>query len=137
MPDIRLNVFDPIHALGSKATTYVPSLQQRDGIVSIGCGTSESSRICRTEPQTIAYARTKDNTVVICPVAFSNNGYYGTDAGEQAAQSEWTSNRVAQPSAGLALQHEMTHLPGVVGGFEHWTSAPQDGSYDYFYPPSK
>ncbi|CAI0642402.1 unnamed protein product [Colletotrichum noveboracense] len=31
----------------------------------------------------------------------------------------------------------MTRLPGVLGGFQHWTSAPQDDSFDYFIAPSK
>ncbi|KAF3801877.1 hypothetical protein GCG54_00015099, partial [Colletotrichum gloeosporioides] len=135
--DVRLSIFDPIHMLGSGATSYVSSHQGRDDVIAIGCGTAQALRICRTEPHTITYARTEDNSVVICPIAFSNNGYYGTDEGDYAAESEWASNRVVKPSAGLSLLHEMTHLPSVVGGFQHWTSAPRDGSYDYFYAPSK
>ncbi|OHE96256.1 hypothetical protein CORC01_08474 [Colletotrichum orchidophilum] len=134
--DMSWSIFESIRALGSEKTTYVSSLRERDVVIPIGCGTHQSSRLCRTEPRTLAFARPKDNSVVICPTAFSNEGYYGTDEGEQAAQSAWTRNRVVQPSAGLSLLHEMTHLPGVVGGFQHWKSATYDGSLDYDYAPS-
>lgn len=134
---IGLNIFDPFHALGAKPTSYVSYLQGMDDVVPIGCRTPQASRICSTEPHTIAYARTEDNRVVIFSIAFSNEGYHRIDEGEYTTELEWASNRVAKPSAGLYLLHEMTRLPGVLGGFQHWTSAPQDDSFDYFIAPSK
>ncbi|OBR05427.1 Neutral protease 2 [Colletotrichum higginsianum IMI 349063] len=132
---IRTEILHPIYRLSSQTRPYASALAELEDTVVIGCGTPEIASPCR-EPETIAFARSRSSTVVVCPVAFSNNGYFGTDAAEQATMSAWRTRRTYSPSAGLSLLHEMTHLKDVVGGFGDWP--PKYGrSVDVTYAPSK
>ncbi|KAK1974051.1 hypothetical protein LZ30DRAFT_432074 [Colletotrichum cereale] len=129
--DIRREIFDPIYELGSEAKYHVSSLEKLDDTVVIGCGTYENAPTCRNYG-VLAFARPGEDTIVVCPVAFLNNGYYTTDAAEEAVISAWKTQRRHLPSAGLAMLHEMTHLGGVVGGFSHWDSG-EFASEDHAY----
>lgn len=132
---IRTEILHPIYRLSSQTRPYASALAELEDTVVIGCGTPEIASPCR-EPETIAFARSRSSTVIVCPVAFSNNGYFGTDAAEQATMSAWRTRRTYSPSAGLSLLHEMTHLKDVVGGFGYWP--PKYGrSVDVTYAPSK
>ncbi|WDK15929.1 hypothetical protein CGRA01v4_07210 [Colletotrichum graminicola] len=131
--DVKLHVIDPILALGATATMDVSSLEARNDIISIGCGTPQGSQICKGDPNTVAYADPKDNTVVLCPAAFARSGFFGKDSTEQTAISDWATQRYMRPSGAFYLLHEMTHLPSLVGGFKGWTAAPVKASHDYAY----
>ncbi|KAK2008298.1 hypothetical protein LZ32DRAFT_459863 [Colletotrichum eremochloae] len=135
---MKLNIIDPIYALGSTAPSYVSSVTERgDNIISIGCGTPENSYVCKVDPDTVAYAEEKDNSIILCPSAFTRSGFYGQDSTEQYAQLQWGSHRLMRPSGGFYLLHEMTHLPSLVGGFKHWSAAPVDASHDFYYTPNE
>ncbi|TQN63832.1 hypothetical protein CSHISOI_11588 [Colletotrichum shisoi] len=130
---IRDYIYEPIYDLGSEAKYYVSSLEEVDQTVVIGCGTLHNSPICR-RPGVAAAAQAADNTIVVCPAAFTNNGYYASDAAEYAAQTLWRDSRTLMSTAGLTLLHEMTHLPGVVGDFRYW--AGNNRADDHVYEPS-
>ncbi|TDZ65294.1 hypothetical protein CTRI78_v003580 [Colletotrichum trifolii] len=130
--DMRRNIYDPIYELGSEARYYVSALEDIDETVVIGCATETNYPLCQTGA--LALAHQLYNTIVVCPISFSNGGYHATDEAEFSAQRTWREYRQHVPTAGQVLLHEMTHLKGVVGDFGHWQ---QYASTDHAYEPSK
>ncbi|KAK2000296.1 zincin [Colletotrichum falcatum] len=108
------SIFRNIYDLGSTSKRNLKDNDRFVDTIGVACQTTHHVSRCK-DHGVVAYAEPEDGRVFICPLAFFNNGHHLSDEAERAARSLWAESRKFQPTGGLYLLHEMTHLEAISG----------------------
>ncbi|KAJ0158013.1 hypothetical protein CTA2_12489, partial [Colletotrichum tanaceti] len=132
--EIMHRIYCPIHGLGRESRKYAADRKDMYRTLVIGCDNNRQVMEC-LEPNVYFIANGKSNTIVACPRYFFHHGVVASRNKEIKSKVLWNSQRQHLDTAGFALLHELTHIPALVGGFEHWEN--NRSAKDLAYNPSE